>query len=878
MRWIWIATGAVALLVAPGTAGAQDVVALDRWQMQSSAVIDAQGEGLSAPGFRAADWHAVTVPTTVLAALVEGGVYPDPYYGENLRSIPGYQEGRWLRMPDGSPFGVPWWFRTEFPLPEGFAGKHVTLCLDGINYRADVWMNGRKVASRDEVVGMFRRFEFDVTAAARVGEMNALAIEVVPPGQLPEKDYRSKQVEATTGWDDHNPQPPDMNLGIWQPVSIRATGPVRIRHPYVATDLDVPSLRTARLTVSAVLENLSDSPQTAGLSGAIDGRVVAQSVDLGAGETRLITFAPGDFGALIVEEPRVWWPHPVGPQELYDLNLTCTVDSGVSDTADVEFGIRNITSSINDEGWRTFTVNGKRILIRGGAWMTSDMLLRLTPRRYDALVRYAREANLNMLRSEGFSIRETDTFYSLCDRYGVMVTQQIFGRSIPDEDLAIACTEDTILRIRNHPSLVHFLGHDETFPTERLDAAYRDLLARYAPDRTYQPHSGAFDVVDRFRTGGTRTGTRELWTYANPKHYYERKEDGAWGFAQSGGIGGIVAPFESVRRMIPEHQRWPLWTDALSFHTVIQGGPFFDVVVQMLDARYGEAGDLETFCRKAQAMNYESARGMFEAYGRNKYSATGITTWKYNAAWPAFMTWQYVDWYLIANGAYYGAKKACRAVHVQYSYDDDSVWVVNGLYEPFEGAVTARVFNLDMAEKGTRTAAVAVEADGKAGVFTMEWPQGLTKSYFLVLSLDDAGGHRVDDSFYWLSTVPDTRGTVKDSWRDFAVHPESIADHTALNGLPPAAVDSAAAFETRGDETIARVTLRNPSSHVAFFIRLAVHQGPDGDEAAPAFWDDNFVSLLPGEERTVRGVVYTRDLGGAEPVLRVSGWNLAAGG
>ncbi|MCP4642631.1 MAG: hypothetical protein GY851_19455, partial [bacterium] len=450
---------------------------------------------------------------------------------------------------------------------------------------------------------------FPINEYARLGEPNCLAVEVFSPGHLPDKDYPTKQVEATTGWDDHNPQPPDLNMGIWEDVYVRATGPVKLDHLYVHADLEVPSLEKAALTVFAHMTNLTDEKVTATLRGEIEDMALVQEVTLEPNATHVVEFTPDKFPQLNVPNPRVWWPNPLGPQELYNANLAVQVSNEVSDTAKTRFGIREITSFINDEGWRTFKVNGHNILVRGGAWMTADMLLRFSHRRYDALVRYAKEANLNMLRSEGFSIRETEEFYNLCDEHGVMVTQQIFGRSIPDEDLAVACIDDMMLRIRTHPSLAHFLGHDETFPTDTLDQAYRDLIEKHHVDRTYQPHSGAFDVRKRFETGGTRTGTRQLWTYADPTHYYMNKIDGAWGFAQSGGIGGIVAPFESVRRMIPEDQRWPVWTDALSFHSVIQGGQFFDTVVKMLGARYGEPKDIEEFCLKAQAMNYNSARG-----------------------------------------------------------------------------------------------------------------------------------------------------------------------------------------------------------------------------------------------------------------------------
>ena len=543
----------------------------------------------------------------------------------------------------------------------------------------------------------------------RPGQTNCLAVETIPPGLLPDKEYPTKQVQATTGWDDHNPQPPDMNLGIWEDVYIQATGPVRIKHPYVSSKLALPSLESARLTVSAFLTNAAKNRTKGIFSGRIHGAVFSTDVDLAPGETREITFLPEQHDALNITNPRVWWPHPAGPQELYILQLAFVIDGRVSDEQSTRFGIREATTYIDDNGWRGYRINGKNILIRGGAWMTCDMLLRFDHRRYDALVRYAREANLNMLRSEGFSIRETDEFYDLCDEYGVMVTQQIFGRSIPEEDLAISCIEDTLLRIRNHPSLVHFLGHDETFPTETLDAAYRELIDKHRIHRTYQPHSGAFDIDDRFETGGTRTGTRELWTYAGPNQYYIGKADGAWGFAQSGGIGGVIAPYSSVKRMMPKEDLWPLWSEAMSFHSVIQGGEYFTSAINAMNRRYGAPSGIESFCMRGQVMNYESARAMYEAYARNKYDAKGITTWKYDAAWPAAMTWQYVDWYLVASGAYYGAKKACEPLHVQYSYDDQSVCVVNSLYEPAEDlTANAVIYDLSMKERFSRSAQVSV--------------------------------------------------------------------------------------------------------------------------------------------------------------------------
>ncbi len=853
-----------------------DVVRLrDNWQLQSAQKLQERGETLSTDGYKGAGWYKTAVPSTVLAALVANKVYPDPYYGLNLKSIPGYREGRWLVMPPNSPFRTPWWYRTEFMVPASFRGRNVTLHLDGINYQANVWLNGTKVGSSDRVIGMFRRFEFPVNANVRSGEKNVLAIEIIAPGQGPEKQYTTKQIEATTGWDDHNPQPPDLNMGIWRDVYLHATGPASLRHPYVGTKVALPGLDSARLTVSAEVRNETDAPVSGELSGVIEGIRFSQPVRLGAKERKVVTFSPDAFSQLVVVKPRLWWPVGLGKPELYDLSLSFDVAGERSDALSLRFGIRDITTKINEEGWRGYFVNGRPVLIRGGAWMTTDMLIRLEPKRYEALVRYAKEANINMLRSEGFSVRETDEFYDLCDRYGVMVTQQIFGRNLGDEKLAVECIEDMILRIRNHASLAHFLGHDETFPTPTLDKAYRALIAKYTPERTYQPHSGAFDVKERFETGGTRTGTRELWTYATPAHYYVRKDDGAWGFAQSGGIGGVVSPYESMRRMMRKEDLWPPFTPAWSFHTVIQGGTYFDAMVKALDARYGKSSGIEEFCLKSQALNYESARGMFEAFGRNKYSATGITTWKYDAAWPASPTWQYIDWYLIAGGAYYGAKRALLPVHAQYSYDDKSVWVVNSTSHDVAGVkVTAKVLDFGLKEHFSRTATVNVPADGKTTPFAVSWPDDISKTFFLLLDVQDRDGKAIATNRYWLSTVPDIPGKASGGERGFQANHKSLADFTDLQSLPPTEIVTVVRFERRGSDAVGVVTATNRGQSMGFLVHFGITKGARGEEVAPAYWDDNYVMLLPGESRQFTVRFDPNDLGGAQPSLRTQWWNM----
>ena len=848
----------------------------DAWHIQSGARIEQTGETLSMPGAAINGWYAVTVPKTVLAGLVDNGVYPDPYYGLNLKSVPGYQDGLWLVQKEDSPFRDPWWYRVEFDLPANTDKRIYTLHFDGLNYEANIWLNGNKIADRREVIGMFRRFEFPVTEFLNFGGKNALAVEIIPPGLLPKLEYKTKQVEATTGWDDHNPQPPDMNMGLWRPVYLREQGAVSIRHPYVESELDVPGLERARLTVSAWLRNNTTEKVACTFSGVIEDRVFAQPVTLDPGEMREVFFRPERFDMLIVNNPRVWWPHPVGPQEMYALKTEVEVDGMVSDTAGADFGIREITTYISKDDWRGYQVNGRNILVRGGAWMTIDMLLNLDEDLYDALVRHAREANLNMLRSEGFSVRELAPFYNACDRYGVMVTQQIFGRNIPDEPLAIACIEDMMLRIRNHPSLAHFLGHDETFPTETLDAAYRELIEKHRVKRSYQPHSGTFNIATRAKTGGTRTGTRELWTYAGPAHYHfveKRKYDTAWGFAQSGGIGGILAARDSIREMMPESALWPVKNnETWSFHTVLQGTEYFDAVFKMMERKYGAPTDFDDFCDKLYAMNYNSARGMYEAYARHKYEALGITTWKYNAAWPAALTWQYVDWYKRASAAYYGAKKACTPLHALYGYNDNSIHVTNSYYHPRNDMkLTYAVYDIHASKVSEKTVAVSVEADASVQVATIQPPEDISDTWFLKLELRDNANEVLSNNVYWLSHTPDVPGRSGNVDGVFTVEPQSVADFTALQSLPEVALDISISDGVGPDEKTYVVDIANPSQHIAFMVETALVNPETGFEIAPTYWSDNFLILFPGESRTLAA---TTPATTTKPQLRVQGFNI----
>jgi exo-1,4-beta-D-glucosaminidase len=346
---------------------------------------------------------------------------------------------------------------------------------------------------------------------------------------------------------------------------------------------------------------------------------------------------------------------------------------------------------------------------------------------------------------------------------------------------------------------------------------------------------------------------------------------GAYGFNSETSMGPAVPPIESVRRMVPEDHLWPI-DDYWNFHA--GGGSFktLKVFTEAQDSRYGKATNAADFTYKSQLMTYEGVRAMYEAYSRNKYTSTGVIQWMLNNAWPS-MIWHLYDYYLRPGGGYFGAKKALQALDPVYGYDDRSVWLVSSQYGDAKGLqLTARIFNLDATEKFSKQVTLDALADSTAKVFELPQIDGLSPAYFLDLRVTDASGKLVGSNFYWLSTKNETIDWAKSNW--YVTPTESYADYTALAQLPKVKLNLASRTERKGDESVTHVAIENPSKALAFFVRLKVNKGKGGEEILPVLWQDNYVSLLPGEKREITATCRAADLGGAKPDVEVQGWNV----
>jgi exo-1,4-beta-D-glucosaminidase len=860
-----LALFAILLVASPSDTRAAGRLSLDDgWQLQSSASVNADGKTLSTPGYAATGWHRAVVPGTVVGALVADGTYPDPSFGMNLRKIPGTtypiaKNFAHLPMPEDSPFRHAFWYRTEFDVPPELAGRSLRLHLDGVNYRADVWLNGERVAAAKDVVGAFRRHELDVTKQARAGARNALAIAVVAP----------EPQELAFNWVDWNPMPPDKNMGLWGRVYLTDSGPLALRNALVTSRLELPSLERAALTVSVEVWNTTDQPTKGTLEGRIDEARFSREVELGPGQRTTLTFTPEQVAALDMKKPRLWWPYRLGAQDLYTLALEVKAKGAPSDRQEVRFGIHQMDSDLTAEGNRLFKVNGQPVLIRGGGW-SSDMMLRLDPARLETQMRYVRDMGLNTIRLEGKL--EHDEFYDLADRYGILVIagwcccdhwEEWQNWDGEDHWVAAESLRDQALRLRNHPSVLAWFDGSDNPPPPDVERAYLAVLRESAwpnpvvSSATEQPAA----------SGASGVKMRGPYDYVPPSYWLlDPKVGGAHGFATEITGGMAVPPVETLEQMLPPEKLWPM-NEVWRFHAGSQEFADIDLFVQALEARYGKVRGLEDFTRKAQAMAYEEHRAMFEAYARNKYRSTGVIQWMLNNAWPSLI-WHLYDWYLRPAGGYYGTKTACRPLHAQYSYDDRSVVVVEDRHQPAQGLkVTATVLDTDLKERFTRTETADVPADGVVRVMTLPEPTALSTTYFVRLDLHDAGGRDLGSNFYWLSTKPDVMDWQKSDW--FHTPVTSHADLTALDRLPPTRLSLSARRQTSAaGERAALVRVRNEGRGLAFQVRLKLMRG--GAETLPVLWEDNYFALLPGETREV-GVSYPD--GDAPAAVEAQAWN-----
>lgn len=836
------------------------------WQVQSACVAQADGAVVSTLAYRPQGWIRANVPTTVLAAQVAAGIFPDPYYGTNMEHLPGMVDPARgffanLPMPQDSPYRCGWWYRRPFPVPASARGKNVWLHFAGINYRADIWVNGRRMADSKQIAGAYRTYDIDITNAVTPGAMAVLAVEVFAPGPQ----------DLGINWVDWDPTPPDKDMGLWGAVDLELSGPVRVHSPMITTHFDADDLQVAEITVTAQLENTASHPVQGTMEGTLAGVHFAQAVTLAPGETKNCSITPAMAPQLRVRHPAIWWPAEMGAHPLEDLTVRFTIQGQVSDVATARVGVREVTSELTGTGARLFRINHRPILIRGGGW-SPDLMLREDPERLARQIHMVQDMHLNTVRLEGKL--ETDRFFQLADENGLLVMagwcccdQWEHWKDWSPENyaVAVASLRSQMLRLRNHASVFVWLNGSDNPPPADVEQDYLDV-----EKEMLWPNPVLSSATGKPAALGGATGVKMSgpYDYVPPSYWLvDDKFGGAFGFNTETGPGAAIPLPDGLRRFLPEKDQWPI-DSTWDFHA--GRGEFKDLHVfnEAMRATYGWPQSMEEYSRIAQTMAYDGERAMFEAYARNKYDSTGVIQWMMDNAWPSLI-WHLYDYYLEAGGGYYGTKLACAPLHVQWSYDDGSVYAVSTRRSPAGPfTVRAQVYGLQMQRLFDQSRTVQIPAD--SAVRVLDVPSGVLHSSgpvaFIWLEMRDQSGAVVGRNFYWVSARQEVFNWAK---TDFTHTPMlQYADLRALRDLPASRINGS--FVQQGEQL--RVHLVNSSRVLAFQVQLQA-QNANGNTLTQALWDDNYIELLPGESRDLTASLPAHGKDGRVQVT-VSGWNV----
>jgi len=873
------------------------------WKLSSASDLQADGAVLSNGDYRDSGWHSIgRMPSTVLQTLQADGTYPNLYVGTNLvDSVP------------QDIYKQDWWYRTTFTAPAG----HTTYVLEfpGINYRAEIWLNGHLVADNKQIVGMHSAHEVDVSRWVNQGGSNALAVKVTPEQALQDVDG----VELADSWYDWingkklgyqgpgrsqatgNSFIPDRNAGIWKPVYLRVSGAVILGPATVNTELPLPRTDSARLTIYTSLRNTS-MQQVRGVLRATITRPgkpdiqLEQPVILAAGENREITFDPARFGALSVANPDLWWPYTLGQPNLYDLQLEFRQFDRPTDTSHLRFGIRTVSQHRDNDhqfpelgkgGSFYLTVNGRDFLVRGAAY-TPDLLFADDPARDAATMRYVKDLGLNMIRLEGKF--PGDRIVEMADEMGIPL---MFGwmccnqwekwAQWDDEDNRVAqdSLRSQILALRHHPSVFVWANGSDGLPPPAVLTEYHSILGELHWQNA---------TVDTVSSLATDARGERVWdgiqmagpySWRPPSYWFSGRYAAARGATAEQGDNENIPPLASLKKFIPADKLWP-FNDTWFFHAGSDPkNAALTSIRQAILHRYGPSDNVEEFTNKAQLAGYESTRAQFEAFAANGWDTHKMTIyWMLNNHWPSFFGHLF-DYYLRPGGSYFGAKKGLRPLSLVFDsyatgdHDEAKITVVNKSPDAAHG-LRARIRVCDLQGKVRDDRVVSdlnVASGGTVQALTLPRIARDSSVFFVRCELFDQSGKDVADNVYWQSQRLDDVGDPRND-SAFELKQSSWADMTALNQMSPTPLEvSARRMPDEGDNHIA-VRLHNATPRIAFFERVEVISTRDGDEILPIEYSDNYVTVFPGETVDVRGDIPT---GGADAAwVRVTGYNSPA--
>lgn len=848
----------------------------DGWEMTDGKTAMASNKSIFDPQYSTSAWYNATVPGTVLTTLVNQGVYADPYFGLNNMNIP-----ESLSRTD-------WWYRCKFTVPKDIDDNQLRLLFNGINYKADIYLNGKSLG---DMKGAFIRGEFNITDLVNENGENILAVHVFPPHN-PGIPHEQSMIAgqglnggvlstdgptfiSSIGWD-WIPGIRDRNTGIWQDVRLKVGGDIIIGDPLVTTDILLPDTTQAKISIKNIIKNITSKTVNGTLTAKIENINISLPFTLAANEEKEITFTPEQFKQLNIKNPRLWWPNGYGRPELYNLELTVQANNKVSDTKSLKFGIREMSYElmVNDNS------QNKRVLYTPNETVNKekpvfDYINRVSFTKDNNLPTIAKDADTSGLQPLSnddpvgpfFAIRvngvrifcrggnwgmddgmkrvsrerlepyirlHKDANFNIIRNWTGETTEEDFYALCDEYGMLVwndfwITTDDTV-----EPSDFPLFVKNATDAVRRFRnhpsiAVWCPRNEGFAPKQLEESISAMMAKEDptRHYHGQSRflnMGTSGPWGYFKDPSKYYTEN--AKGFNTEMGSYAIPTA-NTIRKFIAPEDQWPI-NDVWAYHDLHHTTQNFGDFINAVD-RYGKAESMEDFSRKSQFVTYDAWRNMLEAWNSKMWNnTTGLILWMSHPAWPS-MIWQTYTYDYETPGSYFGAKKACEPIHIQMNLPENDVMIINTTLNDYK-SVTAGLRFIDLQGKELYKKNIKLDAKANSATkcFVPEKGNNLPQLYLARLELKNAKGKVLSINDYWM-----TNGDKK--------------SYEAINTLPSTTV----IIKTISSKGKTWVEVSNPSKTLAVAVKLNVVDKNSKEILLPAYFSDGYINLLGGEKRLV---------------------------
>ena len=802
-----------------------------------------------------------------------------------------------LQKVNKEQFDSEWWFKSKFRLKDlDITNNLILLHINGINYKSDIYLDGNLIAKKEDIKGTFVKFTLDITSYLKYNaDIHFIAFKIQRPYNqwLGEKELNNNTDLALT-FVDWNPESPDYNMGVWQPVEIEI---IRnkistISQAFINTKLI--NENSSNLEIIFYLKNWRNEKVSENVIIQIEDFINCKLEDLSLQpkEEKQISINTNNYPQLKIDNTKLWWPYQMGEPNLFNLTIKVTNKEGKNYYYNKKIGFREVSSEYNEkENRRVYKINNKKILLKGAGW-SPDLFLRQSPENYYNHINYVRHMELNTIRLEGKS--EGEEFYDYCDKLGILIMtgwcccdswQRWEDWTLETEEIGNKSVISQIRKLSPHPSVIIFVLGSDLAPKNGIEEKWREIFfeEKWGVEIL---SSAAYDSPKNFPTGTKMSGP---YSWVPPNYFYLEKSrnienGGAWGFLTEGGPGENPLRKGSYEKVFSEENRFNYSGDSWRYHCGKEGGSFYDLdkFINPTSERYGKIKNFDDFQKKSSASVYEGHRAMFESYNNYKYNSTGVIQWMLNNAWPSNI-WHLYDYFFAPTPAYFATKKAGERIHVNYNYEDGYIYLINNYYDDFNDNFILNAYILSGIDGKEIFDKKSYNFNTIKGDEIIKVDR-LKNDYdnIFIIHLEYFYDYNNENYFYtntyWLNKNMDEINFEEKTF--YNVEITKYANLTLFQDLPKAKlnisiIDKKNIEENEKIKNIYKFNITNIGENICLLLELKLYKINDTNNEneliTPIFWNDNYFSLRNGISYNVNAEFYSKTQN--KILLEIIGWN-----